>query len=61
MAPFRGMIDPILQRALEMRERFRGATESHRRADVVAAALAAGAGVAGHADFEGHAVSRLQL
>jgi hypothetical protein len=57
MTPFGRMVNPFLQRALEMRETLCGRAEFHVFADVVAAFGAAVAGIAGHAYFEGYAVA----
>jgi len=57
MAPLSRMIDSLLKRPLEMRETLRRRSEAHASADIIATRGAAVAFVAGHADFEGHAVA----
>lgn len=54
------MVDPLLQRALEMREALARAAEAHLLADVVAALGAAVAFLAGEPDFEGDFVAWLE-
>lgn len=60
MAPFRGMVDATLQRALEMRETLCRAPEPHLLADVIASLLASVAGITWHANFYRHPVARLE-
>jgi hypothetical protein len=55
------MIDPLLQRTLEMREGLAGAPEFHVFANVVSAFLTSRALFARKADFEGNFVAGLEI
>jgi len=57
MTPLSRMINPLLQRTLEMGETFCRRAKLHVLADIVATLIAASAGIAGDADFEGDAVA----
>ena len=61
MTPLRRMINPLLQRTLEMRETFCRAAELHVFTDIVATLFAAVAGIARHAYFEGDAIARGEI
>lgn len=61
MAPPRGMVYPLLQRALEVRDGLGRAAEAHASANVVTALAAVFAALAGQADLNGNAVPRTQV
>lgn len=58
MAPLGGVVDALLQSALEVREGLGRAAELHRPADVVASLKAVFAFLARQADLERYLVSR---
>ena len=58
MTPLSRVVDPLLQRALRMREDLGRTPEAHGAADVVPSRLAVLALLAGDTDLEGHLVSR---
>lgn len=60
IAPLGRVVDPLLQRALEMRESLATASELHVFANVVAALGAAGTTPAWQADFESNFVAGLE-
>lgn len=57
MTPLGWVINPLLQRSLEMRETFCRTPKLHVLADIVASLFAAVAGIARHADFQGNAIA----
>lgn len=56
-APFGGMVDAFLKRALEMRYALGRAAEPHLLAKVVAALTTYSAGTTGNANLKGYAVA----
>lgn len=57
MAPHSRVVDPLLQRPLEVRKALCAAAEAHLLAEVVPPPATDGALPARHADLEGHAVA----
>jgi hypothetical protein len=61
VTPLRRVIDPLLQRSLEMREALAAAPEAQLFANVVSPFCAAGTRAAWEADFEGDFVALLEV
>lgn len=60
VTPFRRVIDPLLQRTLEMREALAAAPELELFANVIPTLRATGTATAGQADFESNSIACLE-
>lgn len=60
MTPRGRVVDPLLQRSLEVRKALGAAAEAHLLAEVIPAPPADAAVAARHADLEGHAVAEAE-
>lgn len=60
VAPFCGMVDAFLERALEVRHRLRATSEPHLRTEVISTSLTCPTVVTRHTNLERHPVTNLE-